>query len=127
MIDSVYGGEFLNVTSNKGQVPYMNHNTDPMKGAITYNSSSQSMQVFDGAAWRPIGGGTAMVNLTPNAVTVIKWAEKKMFEEQELQALAKQNPAINDLVQGMYASIETYKNKIEMIKNLCKEEQIGTS
>ena len=127
MIDAVYGGEFLNVTSNKGQIPYMSHNPDPMKGAIAYNSTDQCMQVFDGGNWRTLGGGTAVVNMAPNAIAILKWAEKKMSEEQQLQELAKKNPAINDLVNGMYASIETYKNKIEMINTLCKEEQIGTS
>ena len=45
-----------------------------------------------------IGGGSAMVNLTPQAISILKWAEKKMLEEAERNKLAETNPAIKDLI-----------------------------
>jgi hypothetical protein len=128
MIDYVYGGEFLNVTSSKGMTPYMNHNPNPMTGAMSYDSASQSMRVFDGSMWQAVGGGTAMVNLSPDAINILKWAKEKMMQEQELQALCNSSPTINDLVNEMRTSMDNYINKIEMVKALIKkEEQIVTS
>jgi hypothetical protein len=121
MIDYVIGGEYLNVTSNKGAQPYINQ-TQPITGMLSYDGSSQSMKVFDGSSWQTIGGGSAAVNLTPNAIATLKWAEQKMFEEQELLALCEKHPSIKDLVFQMRSSIDNYINKIEMVKALIQEE-----
>lgn len=128
MIDYVYGGEFLNVTSSKGATPYMNPNLNPMTGALSYDSSIQSMRVFDGSMWQTVGGGSAMVNLSPDAISILKWAKEKMMQEQELQSLCNSSPAIKDLVNEMRTNMDNYINKIEMVKALLqKEETIGTS
>jgi saccharopine dehydrogenase-like NADP-dependent oxidoreductase len=123
MIDYVVGGEYLNVTSNKGAVPYINmHSNQPMVGMLTFDPSSQQMKVYDGGSWQIVGGGSAIVNLTPNAISILKWAEKKMFEEQELKVLCDKHPAIKDIVGEMRISMDNYINKIEMVKALIKEE-----
>ena len=122
MIDYVVGGEFMNVTSSKGAVPYLNSNPNPMTGSLAFDSSTQSMKVFDGNNWQTVGGGSAVVNLTPNAISILKWAEKKMFEEQELQALCEKHPTINDIVVEMRTTMDNYINKIEMVKALIQEE-----
>ena len=122
MIDYVVGGEFMNVTSSKGAVPYLNSNPNPMTGSLAFDSSTQSMKVFDGNSWQIVGGGSAVVNLTPNAISILKWAEKKMFEEQELKALCDKHPAIKDIVGEMRTSMDNYINRIEMIKALIQEE-----
>lgn len=129
MIDYVVGGEFLNVTSSKGAQPYINMSSNqPMVGALTYDQNSQSMKVYDGSNWITIGGGSATVNLTGQAISILKWAEKKMQEEKELIALADKHPTIKNLVDEMNASIDTYHHKIAMVMTLLKEEEkIATS
>jgi uncharacterized spore protein YtfJ len=127
MIDYVIGGEYLNVVSNKGATPYISQTNIPMIGAVSYDSTSQNMKVYDGHVWQTVGGGCATVNLTPGAIVILKWAEKKMFEEQELQALCEKHPTIKDLVGQMKTSMDNYIHKIEMVKALIQEEQIATS
>ena len=123
MIDYVVGGEFMNVTSSKGATPYISSSSSPMQGALGYDSHSQSMKVFDGHNWITIGGGSATVNLTPNAIAILKWAEKKMFEEEELQALCNSNPTIKDIVGEMRTTMDNYINKIEIVKALIQKEK----
>jgi len=119
MIDHVYGGEYLTVTSNKGAMPYINMSSNqPMVGALSFDYNSQSMKVYDGNTWLTVGGGVANIHLTPNAQSILKWAEKKMNEEQEYEHLASTNPTIKSLVDEM----NKYKNQIEMVKILMKEE-----
>jgi uncharacterized spore protein YtfJ len=123
MIDYVVGGEYLNVISNRGAQPYISMNSgQPMTGALAYDPGSHNMKVYDGNSWQMIGGGSATVNLTPNAITILKWAEKKMFEEQELNRLCEQHPTIKDLVGEMKTSMDNYIHKIEMVKALIQEE-----
>jgi uncharacterized spore protein YtfJ len=123
MIDYIVGGEYLNVTSNRGAQPYISMSGgQPMTGALSYDPGSHNMKVYDGNGWQTIGGGSATVNLTPNAITILKWAEKKMFEEQELNRLCEQHPTIKDLVGEMKTSMDNYIHKIEMVKALIQEE-----
>lgn len=124
MIDYVVGGEYLVVTSNKGAQPYINMSSNhSMMGTLSYDSNSSTMKVYDGSGWQTLGGGSATVTLTQNAITILKWAEKKMFEEQELKFLCDKHPAIKDLVGEMRTSMDNYINKIEMIKTLIQEEE----
>ena len=117
MIDYVFGGEYLNVTSNKGATPYIN-TSNPITGTVAYDSSSQTMKVFDGNSFQTIGGGTAQVNLTPNAISTLKWAEQKMQEERELNALAEKHPTIKDLVN----QIKEKEEQLKIVQTLLKEE-----
>lgn len=124
MIDYVIGGEYLNVISNKGAQPYINKTSgQPMIGALSYDPGSQQMKVYDGNSWMTIGGGSATVNLSPNAISILKWAENKMQEEYELQQLAESNPTIKDLVDQMNNTVLDYQRKIAMVKILIKEEE----
>lgn len=126
MIDHILGGEFLLTTSSKGSTPYVN-TSNPITGMVAYDASSQTMKVYDGISWQTIGAGTATVNLTPNAISILKWAELKMQEEKELLALCNEHPAIMSLVDEMNLVVADYKHKITMVKNLIKkEETIGT-
>ncbi len=113
MIDYISGGEYLNVVSNKGAQPYISL-SQPMTGMLSYDGSSQSMKVYDGNSWQTIGGGAATVNLSGNAISALKWAERKMNEEYALQALAEKNPAIKDLL----SQIKEKEDQIKMIQTL---------
>jgi len=117
MIDYVIGGEYLNVTSNKGAQPYISmSSTQPMVGALSYDPGSQQMKVYDGITWMTIGGGSATVNLSANAISVLKWAERKMQEEEELNRLAETNPTVKDLVN----QIKEKEDQIKMVMTLLK-------
>ena len=119
MIDYVVGGEYLNVTSNKGAQPWINmSSTQPMIGMLSYDNNSQSMKVFNGTDWMTIGGGSATVNLNPNAISILKWAEQKMREEYELNTLADKHPSIRDLVN----QIKEKEEQLKVVQTLLKEE-----
>jgi uncharacterized spore protein YtfJ len=125
MIDYVIGGEYLNVTSNKGAQPYINMNSSqPMVGSLAYDHGSGSMKVYDGNVWQTIGGGSATVNLNPDAIVILNWAKKKMQEEAERERLAETNPTIRDLMN----QIKQKEEQLNIVQTLIKEEEkIGTS
>lgn len=118
MIDYVIGGEYLNVTSNKGALPYINmSSSQPMIGALSYDHNSQNMKVYDGNGWMTIGGGSATVNLNPNAISALQWVERKMREEQERNRLAETNPAIKDLLDQIKEKEEQLKMVMALINS----------
>ena len=120
MIDYVIGGEYLNVVSNKGAQPYINmSSSQPMIGALSYDHNSQQMKVYDGNGWMAIGGGSATVNLSPNAIAILKWAEQKMQEEFERNRLAETNPTVRDLMN----QIKQKEEQLAIVQALIKEEE----
>jgi hypothetical protein len=120
MIDYIVGGEYLNVTSNKGAQPYINMSSNqPMVGALSYDPSIGQMKVYDGNSWMSLGGGSASVNLNPNAIGILKWAEKKMLEEAERERLAETNPTIRDLMD----QIKQKEEQLNIVLTLIKEEE----
>jgi len=125
MIDYIVGGEYLDVTSNKGAQPYINRTSgQPMTGAISYDPGSQQMKVYDGNVWLSLGGGSAVVNLDPEAIRILNWAKKRMQEEAERERLAETNPAIRDLMD----QIKQKEEQLKIVQTLIKEEEkIGTS
>jgi hypothetical protein len=120
MIDYIVGGEYLNVTSNKGAQPYINKtNGQPMTGAMSYDPGSQQMKVYDGNSWLSLGGGSAAVNLDPTAIGILNWAKKRMQEEAERERLAETNPTIKDLMD----QIKHKEEQIKIVQTLIKEEE----
>jgi uncharacterized spore protein YtfJ len=118
MIDYVVGGEFMNVTSNKGATPYINTG-NPITGMVSYDGTCQSMKVYDGNGWQTIGGGSGTVNLSYDAISILKWAQKKMLEEAERNKLAETNPTIKDLIE----QIKQKEEQISIVQALIKEEE----
>ena len=127
MIKGVNGSNGIAINGGYASWPqfYNNASTsgNTLIGQLRYNGSSQNLEVYDGNSWQTIGGGSATVNLTSNAIAILKWAERKMNEEYELQALAATNPTIKDLVDQMNNSVLDYQRKIAMVKTLIKEEE----
>ena len=117
MIDYVIGGEFMNVISSKGATPYIN-NSSPITGMVSFDGSIQTMKVYDGNSWQTIGGGSATVNLSYDAINILKWAQKKMLEEAERNKLAETNPAIKDLIE----QIKQKEEQISIVQALIQEE-----
>jgi len=122
MIDYVYGGEYMSVTSSKGCVPYIN-TSSPVTGMLSYDGSSQNMKVYDGSSWQTLGGGSATINLSPNAINILKWAEHKMLQEAERNRLAETNPAIKDLINQIKDKEEQIKMVMTLIKSPGNEPQ----
>lgn len=117
MIDHVYGGEFLAVTSSKGSTPFIN-NSNPITGTVAYDSNSQTLKVYDGNSFLTLGGGVANIHLTQNAISILKWAEQKMLEEAERNKLAETTPAIKDLMD----QIKEKEEQVRIVQTLLKEE-----
>jgi hypothetical protein len=63
-------------------------------GNIRFNTTTQSMEVYDGTNWIILYSGTAFLDLSYKTKEILKWAEKKMQEEQQLEEKCKQYPGL---------------------------------
>jgi hypothetical protein len=83
----------------------------------------QRLEVYDGQMWLEINTSHASIGLTPDAEMALDWATKKRNEEMVLEAKAKDNPAIADLLNQR----KTIDDQIKMIEILTKDNKVGTN
>jgi hypothetical protein len=110
-------GKYTIVSAGNSSVPYVNQNmTNPMQGMIRVSGSD--MQVFDGASWIVMNTSYASIGLSPDAESLLDWARQKRDEEAANLKLAETNPTIKNLLDEM----NKYKDQINMVKILMKDE-----
>lgn len=98
---------------------YINTSSGYMNvGDVRYNTQMQRLEVYDGQMWLEINSSHASIGLTPEAESALDWALKKKNEELHLEALARSNPTIADLINQK----KELDDKIKMIQTLVKPE-----
>jgi hypothetical protein len=92
-------------------------------GMVRYNTNMNTMEVYDGQNWKEIFNNYASVSLTPDAESLLDWARKKRDEELQLEALAKEHPAINIALDNLKKA----KIQLDATIILSKEHDTSTS
>jgi hypothetical protein len=80
-------------------------------GNIRFNTSTQSLEVYDGSMWRPMEMGMTTVSLTQDAVDAIGWVNQKRLEEMKIKELAERHPAVADQL----AAVQEAEEKLRML------------
>jgi hypothetical protein len=125
MIKTVNGaGRYVMVQGGLPATTYINTSSGYMNvGDVRFNTSMQMLEVYDGNRWIEMNTSHASVGLTPDAEIALDWATKKRNEELALEAKAKDNPAIADLLEQR----KTIDEKIKVIEILTKDNKVGTN
>jgi hypothetical protein len=95
MISNVFPtGKYVQVSGGTASTYINNYSGSQGVGNMRYNTSNQRMEVFDGNNWQQLNMGSASVGLSPEAESLLDWAQKKRNEEMAWQSLAKENQAV---------------------------------
>lgn len=113
MITSIMSGQFINVTHN-GQT-YYNNSSMPMTGMLRYHSGGR-VDVYDGNSWITCSGN-ANINLSPDAERAIAWAIQKQKEDEELEKLSQNHPAVLAALENLRRAEEQLKTTIILSKD----------
>jgi len=68
--------------------------------------------------WINIPNDSVTIDLSYESKQALAWARKKYREEEELERLAEDNPAVADLVN----QIKEKQSQLEMVKTLIKKD-----
>ena len=110
MITSVYNtGLYITVSNPTG--PYISPGA-ASAGMLRYHNNQT--QVYDGAAWLTLGGGSS-VGLTSAAEQAISWVLKKMDQEKAAQDLAQKHPAVADALDA----VRLAEQQLQTVVALC--------
>jgi len=89
-----HAGKYLQVTGGSPISTYVPPGSQSA-GMLRYNTSSCNMEVYDGSSWKELSTTYASVSMTSEAEALLDWARRKRDEEFQIEALAKEHPAIN--------------------------------
>lgn len=109
---------YLQVT-NPGTSYVSGYNSGMNVGQVRYNTSTQSLEAYDGSSWIPISSNhnAASISLSNRAREILDHAEKLMMQEQKFNALAENNPTIADAL----ATYREAAEKLQVVISLCEE------
>lgn len=119
MITNIIGGQFITVTHPVGT--YYNNTSQPMAGMMRCHSGGK-VEVYDGHSWIT-ASGNASVNLTPDAERALSWAIDKQRQEQELEKLSQQHPAVKAAVENLKRAEEQLKATVILSKETAEATQ----
>jgi len=111
-------GKYTNVIGGPATNYINNHIGAQGVGNLRFNTSNQSMEVYDGMSWITLQMGHVNVGLNAEAESILDWAKKKRDEEIEIDLLAAANPAIKNLLE----QIKEKEDQIQMVMTLIKKE-----
>ena len=115
-------GRYIQVTGGSPMNPYIPPGSQSA-GMVRYNTNMNTMEVYDGQNWKEISNNYASVSLTTEAEALFDWTRKKRDEELQLEALAKEHPAINIALDNLKKA----KIQLDATIILSKEHDTSTS
>jgi hypothetical protein len=120
MIKGLTGTCGVTVSGGNTALPYISPNANnPIQGMIRVHNTD--LEVFNGTGWQQLPSWHATVSMDQDIVDVIQWARKKRDQELEIELLAKENVAVQDLVN----QINEKKDQLKMVKTLLKSPGNG--
>ena len=107
MIHSINAGNGLTVSNNYTNYPYISPGSQGA-GMIRWNSNMNCMEVNDGAVWKQFTMSNPTVELAPDAMSAVKWAEDQMIKERTRQERIQNNPALRKAYEAIQRAEANY-------------------
>lgn len=102
MIDNLTTtGRWIEGTINRGTTPYPTgqHIDD---GKVRFvGVGNTGLEICVDGRWQRWHGDSVTFNLSPQAESILVWAESKMMEEHRIKQLAQTNPTVADAAEAL--------------------------
>ena len=115
MIKNVTGSSRYLVAYNNGATNYINNFSGAQGlGNLRFNTTTQSIEVYDGQMWQPLRMSEVSVGLTQDAAEAIEWVNQKRQEEIKIKDLAEKHAVVADQL----AAVREAEAKLRMVAAL---------
>ena len=116
MIKQVYPGKGINVSNSYTSYPHISPGSNGA-GMVRWNGSSNCFEVNDGAVWMKIQMSDPTIELSPNSIAAIEWAQAQMYKERMREERIKNNPAL----QKAYEAIQRAEANFDILATIAGE------
>jgi hypothetical protein len=118
MIKGITPSRYITVSGGSPSNPYISPGAVG-SGMMRYNGNMNCIEVNDGNMWKQLESTYATVELTGEAQSILDWAKKKMYEEQQLDELCEKYPGLGKARDNF----ETFKRLVDSTENLPESVQ----
>jgi hypothetical protein len=113
MIGSIYSNsKYITVSDGSASKPYISPGAVGA-GMMRWNPNMQCIEINDGSVWLRFGESPVDINLSPETQRILEWAEKKMAEENKLEAMMRQYPGLKKAKENFDLILNTVKDDYE--------------
>lgn len=120
MIKGITPSRYITVSGGSPSNPYISPGAVG-SGMMRYNGNMNCIEVNDGNMWKQLEATYATVELTGEAQSILDWAKKKMYEEQQLDELCKKYPGLGKARDNY----ETFKRLVRAEEDVSQSVQSG--
>jgi hypothetical protein len=106
MIRNITGGAGIQVSGSVYNTPYID-TTRASAGMVRYIGGN--LEVYDGSSWLPLQSSYPTIELDGVTVETIRWAQRKMIEEERMIALAAKHPTVADALAAQQRAEEAVR------------------
>ena len=103
--------------------PYIVNVGGDLVGTMRYNTTTQTMEAFDGYNWIDVGNTSYDVGLTVDTEELLEWARSKRDADNKMQALAAENKA----VQIALDNLKEAEDRLTVTAHLARTHEQTTS
>lgn len=112
-------GKYVNVVGGSPGSTYVNNYSGGQGvGNVRYNTSTQSMEVYDGNSWQQLMMNYATVELNSEAQMLLDWARQEQARQFKRQDLIKSNPAL----QKAYEAIQRAEANFDILEKFVEND-----
>jgi hypothetical protein len=124
MINGIHAsGRYMSVLGGSASNYINNYSGSQGVGNLRFNTTNQTMEVYDGNYWVTLNMPNATVGLNGVAEEAIDWVRRQMEEEKEMAELAKEHPAIDLALKNLNKA----KEQLKITVHLSREHEETTS
>lgn len=95
MVRTIANGYGIDISGSVYNAPYID-TTRASAGMVRY--LHKNLEVYDGSNWLPLQSSYPTVQLDIKTQEILEWAQNQMIQQQRMQVLADQHPAVADAV-----------------------------
>ena len=116
-------GRYITVV-NGSSSNYINNSSGAQGvGNVRFNTTNQTMEVYDGLGWQMLNMNYASVGLNSDAESLLDWAQQARLRQFEREELIKNNPALRKA----YEAIARAEANFDILAKFVEHDQESTA
>lgn len=88
-------------------------------GNMRFNTTTQTIEVYDGNLWQTLNMGVAQIDLKPEVESLLAWARQERARQLEREQLIKSNPAL----EKAWAAIKRAEANFDILEKFVESDR----
>jgi len=118
MIRQIHSGRGIQVSNNHNSYPYVSPGSSGA-GMLRWNPNMNCIEVNDGSVWMKLQMSEPTIELSPNSLAAIEWAQAQMYKEKMREERIKKNPALQKAYEAVQRAEANFDILDKIVGNEC--------